>query len=148
MKLAITGKGGVGKTTLSALLAQTLNKRDYQVIAIDADPDANLAEVMGCADHSAMRPLVELKDLIEERTGVKPGTSGGMFQLNPFVADIADRYSVDVRGVKLLVAGSVKRLKHSPLSAGPKRLHEETQGPSARKRRSGPFAAKPLKPAG
>jgi CO dehydrogenase maturation factor len=109
MKLAVTGKGGVGKTTVSALLAAALHKRGLNVIAIDADPDSNLAATMGYAHADAIRPLVELKELIEERTGVKPGTTGGMFRLNPFVADIPEKYAVEIGGVKVLVAGAVKK---------------------------------------
>jgi len=91
MKLAVTGKGGVGKTTVSALLARELVARGRQVVAIDADPDSNLAGCLGYPHPEAIPLLVELHDLIEERTGVRPGTTGGMFQLNPFVADLAKR---------------------------------------------------------
>jgi len=109
MKLAITGKGGVGKTTVSALLATALSKAGHNVIAIDVDPDSNLAASMGYSHPERIRPLVELKELIEERTGVKPGTTGGMFRLNPFVDDIPQKYAVDIDGIKLLVAGAVKK---------------------------------------
>ncbi len=109
MKLAVTGKGGVGKTTVSALLARALRKSGRTVFAIDADPDSNLAASMGYPHPEQIRPLVELKELIEERTGVKPGTTGGMFRLNPFVEDIPERYAVDIDGVKVLVAGAVKK---------------------------------------
>jgi len=109
MKLAVTGKGGVGKTTISALLASALAQRGMVVYAIDADPDANLASTLGYADADNIRPLVELKDLITERTGVQPGTTGGMFRLNPFVADIPETYAVTVQGVRVLVAGAVKK---------------------------------------
>lgn len=109
MKLAITGKGGVGKTTVSGLLANELAARHRQVVAIDADPDSNLAASLGYPHPETIRPLTELHDLIEERTGVRPGTTGGMFQLNPFVADIPEKYAVDVDGVKVLVAGAVKK---------------------------------------
>jgi len=109
MKLAVTGKGGVGKTTISALLANALAQRGMDVVAIDADPDANLASTLGYADADSIRPLVELKDLIAERTGVQPGTTGGMFRLNPLVADIPDKYAVTIRGIRVLVAGAVKK---------------------------------------
>lgn len=78
-------------------------------MAIDADPDSNLLGCLGYPDSSSVRPLVELKELIEERTGAKPGTTGGMFRLNPFVDDIPAEYAVDVAGVKVLVAGAVKK---------------------------------------
>ncbi|OGV65862.1 MAG: carbon monoxide dehydrogenase [Lentisphaerae bacterium RIFOXYC12_FULL_60_16] len=109
MKLAVTGKGGVGKTTVSALLARTLAARGRKVIAIDADPDSNLAACLGHPHPETVRPLIEWRELIEERTGVSPGTTGGMFRLNPFVADIPERYAVDVGGIKLLVVGAVKK---------------------------------------
>ena len=109
MKLAVTGKGGVGKTTVSALIAHHLKASGLDVIAIDADPDANLAACLGYTGSKPIEPLVHLKELIEERTGVKPGTTGGMFRLNPFVEDIPDQYAVDVAGIRLLVAGAVKK---------------------------------------
>ena len=109
MKIAVTGKGGVGKTTVSALLANSLKASGRKVIAIDADPDSNLASCLGYKDPASIRPLVELKELIEERTGVKPGTTGGMFRLNPFVEDIPEKYAVEIDGVHLLVAGAVKK---------------------------------------
>ncbi len=109
MKLAVTGKGGVGKTTVSALLARALQKQGRKVYCIDADPDSNLAACLGYAGWDRIRPLVELKSLIEERTGVKPGTTGGMFRLNPEVSDIPDSYGVDVDGIRVLVAGAVKK---------------------------------------
>lgn len=109
MKLAISGKGGVGKTTVSALLAHALSAAGYAVIAIDADPDSNLLACMGYPDPESVPPLVQLKDLIEERTGVKPGSVGGMFKLNPRVDDLPGEYAVDVDGVRVLVAGAVKK---------------------------------------
>lgn len=109
MKLAVTGKGGVGKTTISALMAYSLKSAGHNVVAIDADPDSNLLACMGYADASEIKPLVELKSLIEERMGVAPGTTGGMFRLNPFIEDIPEKYSVDIDGIRVLVAGAVKK---------------------------------------
>lgn len=108
IKLAITGKGGVGKTTISGLLARALQRAGREVLAIDADPNSNLLACMGYLRPESVRPLVELKGLIAERTGAEPGSSGGMFKLNPTVADIPDKYAVEVDGVKVLVAGTVK----------------------------------------
>ena len=109
MKLAVTGKGGVGKTTVSALLARALKQRGHNVVAIDCDPDSNLAACMGYPHPETIKPLVQLKDLIEEKMGVQPGTTGGMFRLNPFVDDIPARYAIDIEGIRVLVAGAVKK---------------------------------------
>ena len=109
MKLAVTGKGGVGKTTISALLAKALQDSGRRVLAIDVDPDSNLLAGLGYSQPESVTPLVQLKDLIEERTGVKPGTIGGLFKMNPRVDDIPDQFSVDIAGIKVLVAGAVKK---------------------------------------
>ncbi|MEI7901600.1 MAG: AAA family ATPase [bacterium] len=109
MKLAVTGKGGVGKTTVCALLAKALKASGHSVVAIDCDPDSNLLACMGYPRPESVKPLVELHALIEEKMGVKPGTTGGMFRLNPFVEDIPDRYAVDIGGIRVLVAGAVKK---------------------------------------
>ena len=110
MKLAIAGKGGVGKTTLASLLAGVYSAEGKVVIAIDADPDANLAMALGIPREEAQRitPIAELKDLIEERTGARPGGMGGFFKLNPRVDDIPERFSARKDNIRLLVMGSVK----------------------------------------
>lgn len=110
MKLAITGKGGVGKTTLTALLAQAYADAGRKVLAVDADPSPCLAGALGFPDElrAQLHPIAEMDALIEERTGAKPGTVGGFFTLNPRVDDIPERFSVLHRGVKLLEMGSVE----------------------------------------
>lgn len=110
MKLAITGKGGVGKTTLTALLAQAYADAGRQVLAVDADPSPCLAGALGFPDElrAQLHPIAEMDALIEERTGAKPGTVGGFFTINPRVDDIPERFSVMHRGVKLLEMGSVE----------------------------------------
>jgi CO dehydrogenase maturation factor len=109
MKLAVTGKGGVGKTTLAAGIAIQIAQAGGEVYALDADPDSNLASGIGFPPElvADLVPLSELKDLIRERTGAEPGY-GGMFQLNPKVDDIPERYSREHRGVKLMVMGGVQ----------------------------------------
>ena len=109
MKLAITGKGGVGKTTLTALLAQVYADAGRDVLAVDADPSPCLAGALGFPDElcAKLHPIAEMDELIEERTGAKPGTVGGFFTLNPRVDDIPERFSVVHRGVRLLEMGSV-----------------------------------------
>jgi CO dehydrogenase maturation factor len=109
MKLAVSGKGGVGKTTFSSLLARTLSDQGKKVLAIDADPDANLAAALGIADADKVTPIAEMKELIFERTGAQPGTIGGFFKLNPKVDDIPDTLSVKLDNIKLMRLGSVKK---------------------------------------
>ncbi|MFN2254156.1 MAG: ArsA-related P-loop ATPase, partial [Candidatus Promineifilaceae bacterium] len=109
MKFAISGKGGVGKTTLTALLAQSFADSGKDVLAVDADPAPCLAEALGFpADLRArLSPISQMDALIEERTGAKPGTTGGFFTINPRVDDLPERFSVSNRGVRLLEMGAV-----------------------------------------
>lgn len=108
MKIAVVGKGGVGKTTIAGTLARMLADDGYKVMAIDADPDANLASAIGCKPEIAreITPIADMKDFIRERTGAQQGY-GVMFKLNPKVDDIPDKFSRDVEGVKFLVMGSL-----------------------------------------
>ncbi|MGC1454150.1 MAG: carbon monoxide dehydrogenase accessory protein CooC [Nitrospirota bacterium] len=110
MKIAITGKGGVGKTTLAGLLARLYAVDGKKVLAVDADPDANLASSLGISPEiaSTALPLAEQSDMIEERTGSRPGRPGGMFSINPKVDDIPDAYGIQHEGVRLLVMGKSK----------------------------------------
>jgi CO dehydrogenase maturation factor len=109
MKIAISGKGGVGKTTLAALLAQSYADAGNLVLAVDADPSPCLAEALGFPEElvDQLHPIAEMDALIEERTGAKPGTVGGFFTLNPRVDDIPERFSVTHCGVRLLEMGSL-----------------------------------------
>ena len=102
MKLAVAGKGGVGKTTLVALLAREAVARGHRVIAVDADPDSNLAMTLGI--EQPVVTLAEERELIKDRVGEE-----GFVKLNPTVDDIPDRYSVEQDGVRLLVLGGVRR---------------------------------------
>ncbi|MBM4081738.1 MAG: carbon monoxide dehydrogenase, partial [Planctomycetes bacterium] len=87
MKIAVSGKGGVGKTTLSAGLALTFAQSGRKVFAIDADPACNLAAALGCQDRSKIVHVGEMKELIRERTGAPNEGYGVFFKMNPQVAD-------------------------------------------------------------
>lgn len=109
MKIAISGKGGVGKTTFSALLIRTLNAAGKRVLAIDADPDANLAAAIGIPDADKIIPISEMKELVEERTGAKPGSIGGFFRLNPAVDDLPEKLSARLENIKLMRLGGIQK---------------------------------------
>ncbi len=109
MKLAVSGKGGVGKTTFSSLLIRTLNQQGKHVLAIDADPDANLAGALGIEGAEEIVPISEMKELILERTEAMPGTVGGYFKLNPKVDDLPEKLSARLENIKLMRLGGVKK---------------------------------------
>lgn len=110
MKIAVSGKGGVGKTTLSAFLVRWFAGQGKNVLAIDADPDANLAHALGIENASGITPVSEMRELIASRTESVPGTFGGFFKLNPRVDDLPERLSVSQgENIRLMVMGGVKR---------------------------------------
>jgi CO dehydrogenase maturation factor len=103
MKIAVSGKGGVGKTTIVALLGYLYKEEGKKVILVDADTNGNLASALGYRS-AQITPVSEMKELIEERVG-----SGGIFKLNCRVDDIPEEYSLNLEGMRLLVIGGVKR---------------------------------------
>lgn len=107
MKIAVTGKGGVGKTTVSSTLCHVYASEGRKVLAVDADPDANLAAAFGISENATLgiKPIAEMSDLIEERTGAKPGAAGGMFRLNPRVDDIPEEFGYRLENITLLITG-------------------------------------------
>lgn len=107
MKVAITGKGGVGKTTLASTLARMYAAEGRTTLAVDVDPDANLGLALGFTPEQvdAIIPISKMRKLVEERTGANAANK--FFKLNPYVADIPDEYAKEINGVKLLVLGCV-----------------------------------------
>lgn len=106
MKFAVSGKGGVGKTTLSANLAFQMRDKGYKVFAIDADPDLSLGTVLGLSEEEIekLKPIVEMRKMIVERTQ----GDGAMYVLTPEVDDILQKFSIDVNGIRFLKMGAIK----------------------------------------
>ena len=110
MKIAISGKGGVGKTTLSAFLVKWFAAQGKKVLAIDADPDANLGQGLGVRGAKDIVPISKMKELVAERTESTPGSFGGFFKMNPRVDDLPEKLAVPSGdGVRLMVMGGVKK---------------------------------------
>ncbi|MGB9861298.1 MAG: AAA family ATPase [Candidatus Bipolaricaulaceae bacterium] len=101
MKLAVAGKGGVGKTTVVALLARAAAAHGHRVVAVDADPNPTLAQTLGI--HVPLTPLLENRELLAERVGTE-----GFVKLNPFVEDLVQRYGAEKEGVSVLVLGGIR----------------------------------------
>lgn len=110
MKIAVTGKGGAGKSTFAGILAHFAVNDGKNVLAVDSDPDANLAFALGIPEdeRNTIIPIAERTELIEERTGAKLKEFGQIFKLNPQVSDVADKYSYNYKGIHLLVMGAVE----------------------------------------
>lgn len=108
MKLAVSGKGGVGKTSFVATLAHVFSKRGQSVLAIDADPDANLSSALGFPSANDVIPVCEMKELINERTGSSEENYGKFFKLNPTVSDLPDKLALEHDGIKLITLGAIK----------------------------------------
>ncbi|MBU2600207.1 AAA family ATPase [bacterium] len=110
MKIAITGKGGVGKSTFAGLLCRMFAAQEDRVLAIDADPDSNLASALGCPTEisSKIKPISQLKNLIKERMEINIEKS--FFKLNPKVDDLLEKYSYQCfENLRLVVMGEVKK---------------------------------------
>jgi CO dehydrogenase maturation factor len=112
LKIAISGKGGVGKTTVCAVWAQLFADEGFDVLAVDADPNTCLAMAFGVPAENTPEPLVNMKQLIAERTGTDTNSIGAYFRLNPKVNDLPEKYSVELpaktaKPLKLLVLGAI-----------------------------------------
>ena len=108
MKIAVSGKGGTGKTMLVSFLSTIFAKAGYSVIAIDADPNVNLADTFGFPNSEKIIPISKMDDLIEERTGARPGQMAPYFKLNPKVDDLPDKCSLKYGGIRIMVMGPIK----------------------------------------
>lgn len=108
MKIAISGKGGAGKTTLVSLLARSWADAGAKVLAIDADTAGGLARALGFPEPEKITPIIEMPKLIEERTGAQPGITGQVYKLNPKVDDIPTRFAREHQGIKLMIMGHIK----------------------------------------
>jgi len=113
VKIAIGGKGGVGKTTICAVWAQLFAEDGFDVLAIDADPNTNLASAFGIGSEQGPEPLIKMKQLIAERTGTNKDAIGAYFKLNPKVSDLPEKYWLEVNSTGTQTQNSAfgKRLK-------------------------------------
>jgi CO dehydrogenase maturation factor len=110
LKIAVSGKGGVGKTTLSAFLVKWFAGQGKNVLAIDADPDANLGNGLGIKNAGEIVPIAKMKELVAERTESVPGSFGGFFKMNPQVDDLPEKLAVPSgERIRLMVMGGVKK---------------------------------------
>ncbi len=106
MKIAISGKGGVGKTTIMALLANELKKNNKDVLIIDADPSPHMAETLGIRNPERIKPIAEMTSLLVERSGKSEGSP--MYNMNPEVNDIVEEYMQEHDGMRLMVLGAIQ----------------------------------------
>jgi len=106
MKIAVSGKGGVGKTTISSNLAKLFKKEGFHVYAVDADADSSLGLALGIDENQLekMKPMIEMKDLIGEIAG-----EGALYTLNPQVDSIIRQYSINFEGIQFLRMGGIKK---------------------------------------
>ena len=106
MKIAISGKGGVGKTTIMALLAQELKKNGNDVLVIDADPSPHMAETLGVKKPEEIRPIADMTKLLVERSGKTEGSP--MYNMNPEVNDLLVDFMLEHDGMKLMILGAIQ----------------------------------------
>src|SRR3989338_5282962 len=107
MKIAFAGKGGTGKTTIASIMIRLLSEDKRRILAIDADPNANLGRMLGFPDAGEIKPIVEMKDLIYDRMDIKEDPKGSFYKLNPKIDDIPEKFSKRRVGISLIVMGTV-----------------------------------------
>ena len=106
MKIAISGKGGVGKTTIMALLANRFRENGKEVLVIDADPSPHMAQTIGIKDIDKVRPIADMTKLLAERSGKTPGSP--FYQINPMVDDLLQKFMIEQDGIRLMVLGAIQ----------------------------------------
>ena len=106
MKIAISGKGGVGKTTIMALLANRFRENGKEVLVIDADPSPHMAQTIGIKDIDKVRPIADMTKLLAERAGKTPGSP--FYQINPMVDDLLQKFMIEQDGIRLMVLGAIQ----------------------------------------
>lgn len=106
MKIAISGKGGVGKTTIMAMIAQALKKKGNEVLIIDADPSPHMAQTIGVANPEEITPIADMKKMLTERAGKVEGSP--FYNINPKIDDLPTKFMVETQGLKLMVLGAIE----------------------------------------